>query len=175
MNSAIAILEKLITDPSVTSKEHVLETASRHSSDAQGRFEQSFERVVSEISAIWGNPEFNSQIRKEAEGTDPQQSSGGELKRVLGTVVPPWCQGSPRHGGKPKALRLAHWKKPEGVLYIVLRTELDGEKEIPLYYDLVLGARRRKPEVDRSTAQLRQSKESWFKHLIAFFDWFRGR
>lgn len=179
MNSAVAILEKLIEDNTVTSKEHVLETASRHASDAQTRFENSFEQTVREISAAWGEPEFNSAIKKESVvAVEPAQSESGEQqqpKRSLGTVVPPWCQGAPRHGGKPKALRLAHWKKPEGVLYIVLRTELDGEREIPLYYDLVLGARRRKPEVDRSTQQLRQTNKSWMAYVVDFFNYMRGR
>ena len=173
MNSAVAILEKLLDDKTVNYKEHVLETASRHVSDAESRFEKKFDDVVHEISAIWGEPEFNSQIRKEPEAQEIQPTAEGEQpKKALGTVVPQWCQGAPRNGGRPKPLRLAHWKNSDGVLYVVLRTELDQVKDLPLYYDLILGARRRKPEMDRTTVKLRQTEKTWQAHVVEFFNWF---
>jgi hypothetical protein len=169
--SSVVILEKLLADDTVKSKEHVIETASRHASDVDKRFEGSFDTIVREITAAWGEPEFNSHIRKESK----EQTESGEEKKNLGTIVPPWCQGAPRNGGIPKALRLAHWRRPEGVSYIVLRTEMDKEKDRPLYYDLVLGARRRKPEVERSTAQLRQTKDPWQARVVGILNWLRGR
>jgi hypothetical protein len=170
MTSAIALLEKLLEDDTVSFKEHVIESSSRHVE--QERCEQSFNNVVREITAIWNEPEFNSQIRKQSE---EKLTASGEYKKVLATVVPPWCQGMPKHGGIPKALRLAHWKRPEGILYVVLRTEIDAEKNRPLYYDLVLGARRRSPDVGRTTVKLRQTKKTWMAHVVEFFHWLFGR
>jgi hypothetical protein len=182
MSSAIAILEKLLADETVTAKEHLLETASPHISNAQQRFEQTFDSIVRDISTIWGDPEFNSSIKKgedellPAPGEESEQPENGEKKeRNLSTVVPPWCKGAPRSGGTPVALRLAHWKKPDGLMYVVLRTEIDPKKDRPLYYDLVLGARRRKQEVDRGTEKLRQSKEDWKSHVVSALNWLRGR
>ena len=180
MSSAIVILEKLLHDDTVTSKEHLLETASRHVDNAQQRFETTFDGMVHEISAIWGEPEFNSQIRKEPiQMPNPEPQSESEqktsIRKPLGTVVPHWCSGTARSGGTPKALRLAHWKKPDGLMYIVLRTEIDAKKDVPLYYDLVLGARRRKQDVDRHTERLRQQKESWVNHVVNAFHWLLGR
>lgn len=172
MTSVVAILEKLLDDKTVTFKEHVLETASRHVSDAQTRFEQKFDALVREIGTIWGEPEFNSQIRQEP---DVAQTSSDEQKKPLSTVVPPWCQGTPRNGGRTKALRLAHWKNSDGIMYVVLRTELDLEKDRPLYYDLILGARRRKPEMDKNTVKLRQTEKTWQAYVVDFFNWLRGR
>jgi len=184
MSSSIAILEKLLEDDTVTFKEHLLETASRHVDNAEQRFENTFDGIVRDISAIWGAPEFNSQIRKEPNqlpdpeppaADSPDSPEKKAPKKPLSTVVPSWCQGTARSGGKPKALRLAHWKKPDGLLYVVLRTEIDAKKDIPLYYDLILGARRRKQEVDQTTEKLRHQKETWFHHVVTAFNWLLGR
>jgi hypothetical protein len=184
MSSAIAILEKLLEDDTVTFKEHLLETASRHVDNAQQRFENTFDGIVRDISTIWGAPEFNSHIRKEPnQMPDPEpppadsQDSTQEKKpkKPLSTVVPSWCQGTARSGGTPKALRMAHWKKPDGLVYIVLRTEIDAKKDIPLYYDLILGARRRKQEVGQHTENLRHQKENWMQHVVTAFNWLLGR
>src|SRR5580658_7550802 len=147
MSSAIAVLEKLLGDETVASKEHLMETASPHISNAQQRFEQSFDNLVREISTIWGDPEFNSQITKgddellpapSEEPAEGEQAEPVERKeRNLSTVVPAWSRGTARSGGTPKALRLAHWKRPDGLMYVVLRTEIDAKKDRPLYFDLV--------------------------------------
>jgi hypothetical protein len=173
MSSLVAILEKLISDESVPFKEHILETASRHVTDAEKRFDDKFDNLVREISTVMGEPEFNSHIRKEVtEAPGPT----GEQKKSLPTVVPPWCQGTARSGGVPKPLRFAHWKKPEGVLYVILRTEIEPAKERPLYYDLVLGARRRKPDVDKTTEKLRRQEETLMSKFVAFLRyWIRGQ
>lgn len=183
MSSAIAILEKLLEDETVSFKEHVLETASTHVSNVQQRFESSFDSYVRDISAIWGEPEFNSQIRKEPNEPPPEPSAeeepsdnGEHKKKPLSTVVPNWCKGTARNGGEPKALRLAHWKKPDGLMYIVLRTEVDPKKnDRPIYYDLVLGARRRKQEVDKGTVKLRQTKEHWMAGVVGIINYWFGR
>ncbi|HEY9776889.1 MAG TPA: hypothetical protein V6C81_24205 [Planktothrix sp.] len=189
MSSAIAVLEKLLNDESVNNKEHLLETASPHILNAEQRFEQSFDTIVREISTIWGDPEFNSQIKKgddellpapgeeeEApEGEQPQEAAERK-ERNLSTVVPAWSRGTARSGGQIKALRLAHWKRPDGLMYIVLRTELDPKKnDRPLYYDLILGARRRKQEVDRGSERLRQTEENWKSQVVQALNWLRGR
>lgn len=186
--NAIGIIERLLVESSVQSKEHVIETASRHVSNVERRFSESFDLLVKEISGVWGRPQFNSTVpgmddpeEEEIEESAEEQSTtvggtGGEgerKKKKLRNVVPPWSNGkSKTPGGKCKALRLAYWRRTNMVAYVVLRAEFDTEKNVAITYDLILGARRRGQERSESFQQLKQTKQGW---LRPFLNWLFGR
>ncbi|HEY9785380.1 MAG TPA: hypothetical protein V6D17_08265 [Candidatus Obscuribacterales bacterium] len=128
MPNTVSLFQRLLEDPSVNSKEHVLDTASYHVENVRQKFEEKYDGVLKEIESDWGLPIFNSSL-EEHEGKK--------------SVAPNWSNGSARDGGVAKALRLAYWKRESAINYVVLRTEIDEEKERPLYYEIVLGARRR--------------------------------
>jgi len=190
--SAVALLEKLLDDQSVTSKEHVLDTASRHVSDVENRFIASYESLVNEITRTWGLPQFNSTMEDESqisqeeeeeeEPAEQQQTTGtgvpGERKRKkLRNVVPPWAKGIASSGGDIKAIRLCYWKRPTCIGYVVLRKEIDTKRGIALMYMIALGVRKRGPEKGRTVEKLRHSKEDhWLITPVKnFLGWLAGR
>lgn len=106
MSGAVTILEKLLDDQSVSSKEHILDTASRHVSNVEDRFVKSYDSLVREITANWGLPQFNNTVddntpdepEEEEETPQEQQESTGGLsqtesgirkRKKLKNVVPP--------------------------------------------------------------------------------------
>lgn len=177
MPGAIAVLEKLLDDPETQVKEHVLETASPHIANAQARFEERFDSIVNEISTIWGEPSFNSHLNWEGHPSVTDRDSQEEQtdSKRLSTVVPKWCVGTARSGGQPKTLRMASWSKPDSLKYVCMRTEIDPRKDRPLYYDIVLGAKRKNQEVSRGSEKLRHTKEHWMSNVVSALNWFRGR
>jgi hypothetical protein len=188
MTNAITIIERLLGASSVQSNEHVIETASRHVSNVERRFSESFDLLVKEISSVWGSPQFNSTVpgiddpaEEEEEESQEEQSTtaggtgdqGERKKKKLRNVVPPWSNGkSKTPGGKCKALRLAYWRRTTMVAYVVLRAEFDAEKNVPITYDLILGARRRGQEQSKSFQQLKQTNKGWFR---PFINWLFGK
>jgi hypothetical protein len=188
MTNAITIIERLLGESKVQSNEHVIETASRHVSNVERRFSESFDLLVKEISGVWGSPQFNSTVpgmndpvveEEEEESADEQsttQGSGGDQvrkKKKLRNIVPPWSNGkSKTPGGVCKALRLAYWRRTTMVAYVVLRAEFDKEKDVPITYDLILGARRRGQEQSKSFQQLKQTNKGWFR---PFINWLFGK
>lgn len=190
MADPITIMERLLAESNVQSNEHVIETASRHVSNVESRFSENFDSLVRDIRSVWGSPQFNSTVpgmdEKEEEEEEVVESAeeqsqtnggtgeGGERKpRKLRNVVPPWSNGkSKTPGGKCQALRLAYWKRSDMIGYVVLRAEFDREKNVPLTYDLILGARRRGQDTSRSIQHLKQSKQGWFRPLI---NWLFGK
>lgn len=191
MTNAITIIERLLGESSVQSNEHIIETASRHVSNVERRFSESFDLLVKEISGVWGSPQFNSTVpgedepveeedeeeeKESAEEQATSQGSGGSgerKKKKLRNVVPPWSNGkSKTPGGVCKALRLAYWRRTTMVAYVVLRAEFDKEKNVPITYDLILGARRRGQEQSRSFQQLKQTNKGWFR---PFINWLFGK
>ena len=192
--SAVTILEKLLgSEQSVTSKEHVLDSASRHVSNVESRFIESFDKLVREISSTWGQPQFNSLVEDEPteeeeeevtvvdedaqEQQQTTQSGGGERKRKkLRNVLPPWAKGIATSGGDIRAIRLCYWKRPECIGYVVLRKEMDVKRNLALSYIIALGARRRGPEHStRSVQTIRQAKEHWSQPILNWFSWLVGR
>jgi hypothetical protein len=154
MNSAVAIFERLLSGDD-QQKEHVLETASPHLSDAQGKLFAQVDKMVGEIGAVFGAPDFSATPTPEDK---------------VKTSLPSWSVGTPKNGGTVQTLRLVYWKRPESTFYIVVRTETHPQKDKKMYYDLVLGAKRRNPEaalpkVDR----LRNTKEHWLNKVLPFF------
>lgn len=172
--SAILILERLLDDESVNSKEHLLETASPNLSNVEDRLNTTFDQLVHEISTAWGRPQFNSRVsldssKVEIQETESEGAEGEGAKKQLNSVVPSWSNGTARNAGMPKALRLSYWKRPDALSYIVLRTELDLKKNNrPMHYDIVLGSRRRSQESSRAVKQLRQTEEHWMSKVVAF-------
>ncbi|CAN5229387.1 hypothetical protein BH10CYA1_BH10CYA1_07930 [soil metagenome] len=188
MTNAITIIERLLGESSIQSNEHVIETASRHVSNVERRFSESFDLLVKEIGAVWGRPQFNSTVpgmdepeeeEEEESVEEPSTSIGGtgeqgeRKKKKLRNVVPPWSNGkSKTPGGKCQALRLAYWRRTTMVAYVVLRAEFDTEKNVPITYDLILGARRRGQEQSKSFQQLKQTEKGW---LRPFINWLFGK
>ena len=188
MAGAIAIMERLLGEQSVQSNEHVIETASRHVSNVEARFSESFDTLVREISSTWGSPQFNSTVpgtgdEEEEEGDDDQRSTHGgngnseqpegeRKRRQLRNIVPPWSNGKSKSGGKCKALRLSYWKRTDLIGYVVLRAEFDTVKNVPITYDLILGARRRSQDTTKNMQHLKQAKGNWF---VPFIKWLFGR
>lgn len=168
MSSAIAILEHLLDEGTVTQKEHVIETNSPRISNVDNRMHQSFDNMVRDISTIWGEPQFNNRITGEA--TDKHNN-----------VVPTWSKGTARNGGDVKTMRLSYWKRPELTCYIAYRIELDTSKEPPkpLYYDLILGARKRNAETSKGVKTLRSNEGNWVTKVMAGLNgvgkWLSGR
>ncbi len=155
MTSAIAILERLLENRSENSKEHILETASPRLTDVENRMDHSFDALVKEISTIFGVPDFaNSKLT----GQEKVQN-----------ILPKWSEGTARNGGVLKTMRLSYWKRDEETFYIALRTECDTRNDRNLYYDLVLGARRRTPGSTPKVEKLRNAKEHWLSRFIPFF------
>lgn len=168
MSSLIAIFERLLNDEATNFKEHVLETASPSIANVQERLEQSFEKVVHEISTIWGDPSYAGRIQGKEEKVE-SEGSPAEKRKKLTNVIPPWCKGIARSGGDPVALRVTYWKRPDNISYIVLRTEVDPQRNNkPLHYDVVLGTRRRNKEPGRESAKLRQNREHPGTQLMTF-------
>ncbi len=187
MTNAITIIERLLGESSIQSNEHIIETASRHVSNVERRFSESFDLLVKEIGSVWGRPQFNSTVpgmdepeEEEEESIEEQSTTGGgtaepgeRKKKKLRNVVPPWSNGkSKTPGGKCKALRLAYWRRTTMVAYVVLRAEFDTEKNVPITYDLILGARRRGQEQSKSFQQLKQTNKGWFR---PFINWLFGK
>jgi hypothetical protein len=191
MPKSISIIERLLGEESVQTNEHVIETASRHVSNVEERFSDSFDSLVKEISSVWGAPQFNSTVpgmddheAQEQEesieeqsatngGGSSEQKEGERKKRKLSNVVPPWSNGKSKTPGcKCKALRLSYWRRTNLVGYVVLRAEFDIEKNVPITYDLILGARRRGQEASRQIQSLKQVKQGWFR---PFLNWLFGR
>lgn len=168
MSSPIAIFERLLNDEATNFKEHVLETASPSIANVRERLEQSFEKIVCEISTIWGDPSYAGRIQGKEEKVEPEGSPAAQRKKLT-NVIPPWCKGTARSGGEPLALRITYWKRPDNISYIVLRTEVDSQRNNkPLHYDVVLGSRRRNQEPGRESARLRQSREHPAIQLMTF-------
>jgi len=108
MTNAITIIERLLAESKVQSNEHVIETASRHVSNVERRFSESFDLLVKEICGVWGSPQFNSTVpgmddpaeEEEEESQEEQATSTGgtgeqgeRKKKKLRNVVPPWSNG----------------------------------------------------------------------------------
>lgn len=184
MSDPVTIIERLLAENNVQANEHVIETASRHVSNVETRFAEAFDAKVKQITNVWGGPQFNSTVpglddepEEEEESYDEQATSSGGTgegkKRKLRNVVPPWANGkSKTPGGKCKALRLAYWRRSNLVGYVVLRAEYDTEKNVPITYDLSLGARRRGQEASRSIQHLKQTNQGWFR---PFINWLFGK
>lgn len=154
-SSALAILERLLEND-VQQKEHVLETFSPHLGDLQARMGETFEKLVSECSTVLGPADFNCAPSKEDK---------------VKTTMPVWSIGAPRAGGSLQTLRLTYWKRPDSFFYIALRTEIHPQKDKPMHYDLLLGARRRKEEVrdNLKMDRLRNTKTHWISKVLPFF------
>ncbi|MBS2002194.1 MAG: hypothetical protein U0103_00545 [Candidatus Obscuribacterales bacterium] len=187
MTNAITIIERLLGESSVQSNEHVIETASRHVSNVERRFSESFDLLVKEITNVWGKPQFNSTVpgmddpveeeEEEEESAEEQSTTqGGDAvrkKKKLRNVVPPWSNGKSKTPGCTcKALRLAYWRRTTMVAYVVLRAEFDKEKNVAITYDLCLGARRRGQEQSKSFQQLKHTNKGWFR---PFINWLFGK
>jgi hypothetical protein len=155
MTSAVAILERLL-DGDIAQKEHTLETFSPHLSDLHTRINSTFDKLVGECEAVFGPADLNS------------PPVDGEKSK---TPFPGWSAGTARNGGAIQTLRLAYWKRPDSFYYIGLRTEIHPQKEKPMYFDLVVGARRRKEELRDSASmdKLRNSKQHWISKVLPFF------
>lgn len=190
MADPITIMERLLAEQTTQSNEHIIETASRHVSNVESRFSENFNDLVTEIRNTWGKPQFNSTVPGEDEAneeleeenpeshseqatTDGGGSESERKKRKLRNVVPPWSNGkSKTPGGKCQALRLAYWRRSDMIGYVVLRAEIDKEKNVPLTYDLILGARRRGQEASRKIQSLKNAKQGWFR---PFINWLFGK
>ncbi|HEY9684422.1 MAG TPA: hypothetical protein V6C86_22770 [Oculatellaceae cyanobacterium] len=154
MTSAVAILERLL-DSDATQKEHILETFSPHLGDLQTRMGDTFEKLIGECTAVFGPADFNC-------------NPGADKVRQ---TLPSWSAGTAKNGGNLQTLRLAYWKRPDSLYYIALRTEIHPQKEKSMYYDLILGAKRRKEEIRESMNmdKLRNTKQHWISKVLPFF------
>lgn len=154
MANCVPIMDRLLEDPTVNSREHSLETASYHVSNVKEKFEGQFDQLVREISKDWGLPIFNASFEETPEGKKNN--------------TPSWCVGTARDGGVPKTLRLAYWKREQKLNYLALRTEVDEEKDRPLYYELVVGSRRRATE-SINVGKMRHSKPNVWETIRSWF------
>lgn len=146
-------MDCLLDDPKLNSREHVLETASYHVSNVKEQFSNQFERLVTEISSTWGHPVFTCTLDDE--------------KKI---APPKWSIGEARDGGVPRTLKLTYWKRDGRIDYIALRTEIDEEKERNLYYEIVIGARRRTGDSVKIEA-IRHSKPTFWGTIRSWFVW----
>ncbi len=155
MTSAVAILERLL-DNEATQKEHTLETFSPHLGDLQSRMNDTFDKLIGECNAVFGPADFNC-----------APTVGDKVK----TTLPSWSAGAPKQGGSLQTVRLSYWKRPDSLYYIALRTEIHPQKDKPMYYDLLLGAKRRKEELRESVKmdKLRNTKPHWISKVLPFF------
>jgi hypothetical protein len=150
-------MEALLKDPSVSVREHVVESASPHVSNVKQTFEGKFESLVSEIGKEWGHPIFNSTF------DDPDNPKA---------VAPSWSVGNPKDGGEAKTLKLSYWKRDNIINYILLRTEVDPQKNNkPLYYEIVIGGKRRISEGNIKVDGLRQQKPTIWGTIRSWFVW----
>ena len=155
MTSAVAIMERLL-DGDIQQKEHSLETFSPHLGDLQTRMNTTFDKLVGECEAVFGAADLNS------------APVDGEKAKA---PFPGWSAGTPKNGGPIHTLRLAYWKRPDSFFYICLRTEIHPQKEKPIYYDLAVGAKRRKEELRDAASldRLRNTKPHWINKVLPFF------
>jgi hypothetical protein len=154
--STLTILDRLLDQSSTTeSKEHVIEQAHYAVDNVQERLVKTFDKLVEEISADLGAPEFNA-------STDPTEGQKHPL--------PAWVMGGNKAADSTsKVLRLSYWKRETGVSYLLIRQELDS-KDRPKYYDVVLGGRRRNRTDTSKIGRLRQTDASflgWIKRLFS--------
>ncbi len=157
MSKTVTLMEALLKDPAVSVREHVVESASPHISNAKQTFEGKYETLVSEIGKEWGYPIFNSTF------DDPENPKA---------VAPAWSVGSPKDGGEAKTLKLSYWKRDNIINYILLRTEVDPQKNNrPLYYEIVIGGKRRISEGNVKVDGLRQQKPSLWGTIRSWFVW----
>lgn len=146
--SVVALMERMLDVGTIVPvKEHVLESASRHVADVEDKFNEQYDKLVREATIAWGKPEFNNDM------------SHVRLKNVM----PSWSDGIARNGGESRAQRLCYWRKDGIIKYIVLRTEVN-DKDTPIYYDLVIGARR-KPIDGIRISSLRHRKTGFLELL----------
>ena len=182
MSSALVILEHLLDDESIESKEHVIETISPRIANVQTRISDNFDELVQEISTKWGAAQYNNTIGSDsdkepaeppaADGADGEGQETTSKRKAVKRQVPPWSHGVATKGVDAKALRLSYWKRPNCLGYVVLRTELDDKKQ-PVNYALILGARRRTPDTGRSVDKLRQAQSiPWYTQI---FGWLTKR
>lgn len=157
MSKTVTLMEALLKDPSVSVREHVVESASPHVSNVKQTFEGKFESLVSEIGKEWGHPIFNSTF------DDPDNPKA---------VAPSWSVGNPKDGGEAKTLKLSYWKRDNIINYILLRTEVDPQKNNkPLYYEIVIGGKRRISEGNIRVDGLRQQKTTIWGTIRSWFVW----
>ncbi|PZM81587.1 MAG: hypothetical protein DKT66_20515 [Candidatus Melainabacteria bacterium] len=157
MSKTVTLMEALLKDPSVSVREHVVESASPHVSNVKQTFEGKFESLVSEIGKEWGHPIFNSTF------DDPDNPKA---------VAPSWSVGNPKDGGEAKTLKLSYWKRDNIINYILLRTEVDPQKNNkPLYYEIVIGGKRRISEGNIKVDGLRQQKPTIWGTIRSWFVW----
>ncbi|MCC7528686.1 MAG: hypothetical protein IT342_09200 [Candidatus Melainabacteria bacterium] len=157
MSKTVTLMEALLKDPSVSVREHVVESASPHVSNVKQTFEKQYETLVSEIGKEWGYPIFNSTF------DDPENPKA---------VAPAWSVGNPKDGGESKTLKLSYWKRDNIINYILLRTEVDPQKNNrPLYYEIVIGGKRRVSEGNVKVDALRQAKPSVWSTIRSWFAW----
>lgn len=155
MSKTVTLMEALLKDPSVSVREHVVESASPHVSNVKQTFEGKFESLVSEIGKEWGHPIFNSTF------DDPDNPKA---------VAPSWSVGNPKDGGEAKTLKLSYWKRDNIINYILLRTEVDPQKNNkPLYYEIVIGGKRRISEGNIKVDGLRQQKPTIWGTIRSWF------
>jgi hypothetical protein len=127
--SVVALLQRMLDlDTLVPVREHVLETASPRVANVKDKVTRHFDKIVRQATEAWGKPDFNNHLTNDAR---------------LKTVVPAWSDGNGRNGGEPQALHLCYWRQNGILKYIVLRTEIDLQTGAPMYYDLIVGARRK--------------------------------
>lgn len=156
MSKTCTLIDALLQDPAVSVREHVLENASCHVSNVKQNIEKQYENLVKEIGTEWGYPIFNSTF------DDPDNPKA---------IAPGWSVGSPKDGGDPKTLKLSYWKRENCINYIVLRTETDPKKnDKPLYYELVIGSKRKLTEHAR-VDKIRQVKPSVWGTVRSWFVW----
>lgn len=157
MSKTVTLMEALLQDPTVSVREHVVESASPHVSNVKQTFEKQYETLVSEIGKEWGYPIFNSTF------DDPENPKA---------IAPSWSLGSPKDGGESKTLKLSYWKRENIINYILLRTEVDPDKNNrPLYYEIVIGGKRRISDGHAKVESLRQAKPSVWATVRSWFTW----
>lgn len=162
MSRTISLLEGLLSDESVSAKEHVMETASQHVSNVQERLDGNFETIVRELTVAWGDPEFNTYVEVEV----PPEKPGDETK-IKKNIVPSWSNGTAKNGGDPKALRLCYWRRDGNTFYVVTRVEMDKERDRPLYYEVAIGARKKADM--KGNERLRHAKPSVWETIRSWF------
>jgi len=168
-SSAVSILDRLLDEESVSSKEHTLETASPRIANVQDRFSHTFDEIVKEISVSWGRPTFNNSVAGDTASNAEEMLAGEGDRKPLANVVPSWSNGKPKNGGECKAVRLCYWKRNDAINYVVFRIESEKASSKPMNYELVLGARRRDREAQtRSMDKIRGQKEHWLTGVLNF-------
>lgn len=148
MGTPINILDNLLQEAEVGgSREHVMDQAHYASQNVEENMGNRFLALVAEIQAELGAPEVNQVICYE------------EGKK---TPLPRWLHDAVKEAGASRLLRVAYWKRGQGINYVLLRVDLDS-KDRPNYFNIVLGSRRRQSEGARVNTL--RAKKPWWEWL----------